>query len=221
MSASAGAPALILLAERPEPGRPKTRLAAEVGQERAARLAEAFLRDTLAHCARIPLVRLLLAYAPREAEAWFAGLEPTAELIEQRGADLGERLARAVDHAFVTGSRAVAVLGPETPHVDTDRWRAALERITPGRVVLMPAADGGYAFLGLATPEPRLFEGVEWGSARVLDQTRARAEDIGYEVELLEATFAVDGAADLERLRALVASGRVDCPETGRVLRDG
>ena len=59
---------------------------------------EAFLRDTLAHCARIPLVRLLLAYAPREAEAWFAGLEPTAELIEQRGG-VGKKVVaiRAID----------------------------------------------------------------------------------------------------------------------------
>ena len=218
MTESVRAPALIVLAKRPDPGRVKTRLAAALGNQLAARLYEAFLRDTLTHCARIPLVRLIVAYAPRDAEGWFRALDPQAELIEQSGADLGERLARAIDHAFVTGSRAVAAIGSDTPHLDTATWSAALERIAPGRVVLGPTEDGGYWFLGQATPEPRLFEGVEWSSPRVLAQTRERAEAIGLEVELLPPAFDVDEPADLARLRELIESGRADCPETRAIL---
>jgi len=218
-SESARAPALIVVAKRPDPGRVKTRLAARLGDELAARLAEAFLRDTLAQCARIPFVRLVLAFAPRDAARWFGQLDPQAELLEQREGDLGERLAHAFDHAFVTGARAVAAVGADTPHIDSATWSAALARIAPGRVVLGPTEDGGYWFLGLATPEPRLFEGVEWGSARVLDQTRERAEAIGLQVELLATAFDVDEPADFERLRELVLHGQADCPHTRAILR--
>lgn len=220
VTTSAGAPALIVAATRPGPGQVEPGLAAALGEERAARLGEAFLRDTLAHAARVPRTRLLVAYAPREAEGWFAGLEPGAELVEPPGTDLDERLAHAIDHASVTGSRAVGMIGADTPHVGTAAWQAALDRIAPGRVVMMPAADGGCAFLGLATPEPRLFEGVEWRGPRVLAQIRERAEDIGFEVELLAPTFTVRDAAGIERLRALLEAGEGDCPETLAALRE-
>eukprot|EP00187_Rhodella_violacea_P007676 CAMPEP_0174910994 /NCGR_PEP_ID=MMETSP0167-20121228/74869_1 /TAXON_ID=38298 /ORGANISM="Rhodella maculata, Strain CCMP736" /LENGTH=85 /DNA_ID=CAMNT_0016155399 /DNA_START=60 /DNA_END=317 /DNA_ORIENTATION=+ len=43
-----------------------------------------------------------------------------------------------------------------------------------------------------------LFEGVEWGTERVLAQTLARAEAMGLRVRLLQTLRDVDDVADLE-----------------------
>lgn len=57
--------------------------------------------------------------------------------------------------------------------------------INPGRVVIGPALDGGYYLIGLATPEARLFSGIEWGARDVCRRTVRTALDLGLEVRML------------------------------------
>ena len=196
----------------------KTRLARALGDERAARLYEAFLRDTLSACAALEGVRRVLCFTPPEAADWFAALDPHAERLTQPAGDLGARLAHAFEHAFATGSTAVAAIGSDTPHLGAPVWRAALARLAPGRVVLGPTEDGGYYFVGLGDPRPGLFEDVDWSTPRVLLQTRERAKRLGLDVELLALSFDVDEPSDLARLRELLEANPEACPATRRDL---
>lgn len=161
------------------------------------------MRDTLASCAALEGVRRLIAFTPPDAEAWFAALDPAAELVAQPAGDLGSRLQHAFAHAFASGAPAAAAIGSDTPHLGPAVWRAALARIAPGRVVLGPTDDGGYYFIGLAAPAPALFESIDWSTERVLAQTVAQARTLDLAVDLLEPSFDVDVRADLDRLVAL------------------
>ncbi|MEO6726584.1 MAG: DUF2064 domain-containing protein, partial [Blastocatellia bacterium] len=79
--------------------------------------------------------------------------------------------------------------------------RAARALTAPGdRVVLGPAADGGYYLIGLKQAHRHLFTDVAWSTARVLEQTMQRAAEISLEVELLPTWYDVDDAASLAEL---------------------
>jgi len=65
----------------------------------------------------------------------------------------------------------------------------------------VPAEDGGYALIGLRRPVPDIFNGIEWGSDRVLAQTRERLRVRGLRWGELETLWDVDRPADWLRLQ--------------------
>ena len=67
--------------------------------------------------------------------------------------------------------------------------------------MLGPAHDGGY-YLIAATTTPNVFDGIEWGSPHVLEQTRTVAERHGLRVQLLDPLRDVDTPDDLRDVRA-------------------
>src|ERR1700739_1077090 len=82
-----------VLAKQPLPGLVKTRLAAETSPQWAARVAAAFLSDSLDRLVSIDAHRVL-AYAPPEAESFFSQLaRGRFTLMPQVKGDLGQRMA--------------------------------------------------------------------------------------------------------------------------------
>jgi uncharacterized protein len=219
VQARSGLPTLIVFAKQPVPGRVKTRLARTLGERAAAELGEAFLRDTLRHCAAVRGARRVLCFEPASALDWFAALDPGASCSAQCEGDLGARLEEAFERAFAEGAPAVVALGSDAPHLHSACYEDALARAAPGRVVLGPSADGGYTLIGLAAPTPGLFADIPWSTPGVLAATVQRSRALGLEVELLAEGFDVDEAADLRRLRGLIEAGGADCPATAAALR--
>src|SRR5205807_6799273 len=80
----------------------------------------------------------------------------------------------------------------------------------PGdRVVLGPAADGGYYLIGLKQFHRRLFEEIDWSTERVFRQTLARAGEIGVTVEALAEWYDVDDEATLAMLAREIGPRRI------------
>ncbi|MGH3485791.1 MAG: TIGR04282 family arsenosugar biosynthesis glycosyltransferase [Nocardioidaceae bacterium] len=146
--------AVLVMAKAPVPGFAKTRLAATVGPTAAADLATDSLLDTLAAAAGTgwPVVVALtgdIDSAPRAAELRTA-LAPCL-VIEQRGHDLGERLAAAHADAMAVAN-AVVQIGSDTPQVEPGDLVAAHDRLAGHDAVLGPASDGGWWLLATRRP---------------------------------------------------------------------
>jgi hypothetical protein len=71
--------------------------------------------------------------------------------------------------------------------------------------VLGPATDGGYILIGLRQSDESLFSGIDWGTERVLPQTRSRLVAGAYSWQELEPLHDIDEADDLEKLALLVS----------------
>ena len=71
--------------------------------------------------------------------------------------------------------------------------------------VFHPAEDGGYALVGLRSPQPTLFADMPWSTSRVMSETRARAHAEGLRVREFETLWDVDLPSQLDRLEALLA----------------
>ncbi|MBI2944890.1 MAG: TIGR04282 family arsenosugar biosynthesis glycosyltransferase [Candidatus Wallbacteria bacterium] len=199
---------LIVFAKVPLPGSCKTRLAASIGDERAARLAEAFLRETIelgegAGCDRA------LYFAPAEESERARRLAPPGWTVEpQSGGDLGLRMAGAFEEAFRRGYERAAVIGSDSPQLGAPLVRRAFELLGVADVVLGPATDGGYYLMALRSPCPGLFAGIPWSTPAVLSRTLARCGSLGLTVELLPELRDVDELGDLLALvRYLADSG--------------
>jgi rSAM/selenodomain-associated transferase 1 len=197
MSAPTDSPRVLgLFAKRPDPGRVKTRLAARASPEWAARVADAFLRDTVARLGGIG-DRRVLAFAPDDAHPFFAGLVGDRfALRPQAEGDLGRRLSTFIAGELEAGAGAVVVVGTDSPTLPPALVEQAFRELGRADVVLGPATDGGYYLLGSAGRLPPLFDGVAWGGGRVLADTVARLADPGWRLAVLPPWYDVDTLDD-------------------------
>lgn len=201
MSAEAR-PRIAVLAKAPLPGRVKTRLIPALGAEAAARLHARLLRRTLAVAAaatdpgRITLWTALAHDHPLFGElAERHGLR----LAAQPSGDLGRRMHRALaaepGPGLVIGSDCPVLV----PALLLDCWAA----LASAEAVCLPAEDGGYALIGARRGDPRLFAGIDWGSERVMAQTRRRVAALGWRLASPAEVWDLDRPEDLRRLDAM------------------
>lgn len=222
---AAGSPRhLILFGKVPESGSVKTRLAPELGEEGAARLYRAFLEDTVRLTSEVPGVG--------RRSLWLAGDEAGREGIRdrlgegampvraQRGRDLGARMASALEDAFFDGAGRALIVGTDHPTLPPGRLERAFRWLREVDLVLGPSDDGGYYAVGVRRSAwPRaaeIFRGISWSTARVLEETRSRADGAGLSRRELEPWYDVDRPEELARLRRDAAPGSA----SARVLRE-
>jgi rSAM/selenodomain-associated transferase 1 len=186
---------LIIFAKEPRPGQVKTRLCPPLSPGQAAQLYHSFLLDILEEMARVPEVRLAVAFSPPEARGFFRGLAPPgADLFPQEGADLGERMTLACARGFAAGFKPVLLRGSDVPDLPAAVVWKAREELVSGRaqVVLGPCPDGGYYLVGLSAHQPSLFQGPAWSSSTVLPDTLRLARELDLKVHLLPTWADID-----------------------------
>ena len=215
--------ALALLTRAPAAGG-KSRLFAELGIPPDRQLLEALLLDTIDN-ARIDGAHIVLAVTPaaecEPVRAWLESVSGRAgpgaglTVMAQPEWTLGDRMRDLLAMLLRQGARRVVLIGSDLPTITPARVRdafAALER-DPQCVVIGPARDGGYYLLA-ASHVPPLFDGIEWGSSRVLEQTLMAAARSGLRVHLVDALSDVDTPADL-----LAAAGSPGATRTSAWVR--
>lgn len=199
--------AIGIICKVPVPGRSKTRLAAAVGADAAARLSACFLQDVARTIDGLPQQLACCGYAvyaPEGAEAELRRLLPSAfGLMLQADAELGRVLLRATRDFLASGHDCAVLVNGDSPTLPPVLLTQAVEALRrPGdRMVLGPAADGGYYLIGLKAPHRHLFTGIPWGTDRAARATLERASEIGLDVVCLPEWYDIDDAETLGWLR--------------------
>jgi rSAM/selenodomain-associated transferase 1 len=194
----------------------KTRLAAELGDEKAAAIYEAMLFDILetwsSPAVLAPGGRRVLVFAPGDAGPWFdRRVPPCFALQPQAEGGLGERMAAFFAGEFQDGAQRVVLIGADSPTLDPTIVISAFLCLESRDVVLGPATDGGYYLVGARGAVPPVFEGVDFSTPAVLGQTIDRLRDTGLSLGVLPPWYDVDTPDDLRLLvghmRALRRAG--------------
>ncbi len=197
---------LVVFAKAPRPGLVKTRMSPPLSLDEAALLYGEMLADVLAASARFASqldLDPVVAFHPADAARELVHRAPPGfRLQAQHGRDLGERMARACREAAAAGVDRILIRGSDSPALGIEPFEQTLARIDSGDdLVLTPDQDGGYAMIGLRTPESRLFQ-ITMSTASVLDDTLARAAALGLRASTTDPAFDLDTVADLWRFRA-------------------
>jgi uncharacterized protein len=203
--------AIGIMCKAPQGGRTKTRLAAHIGVSAAAELSACFLRDVAAAIEAVPIElgrEGYAVYAPAGTEEKLRELLPSAfGLLLQAGREFGGVLLGAVRDLLAVGHDGVLLVNGDSPTLPPLYLASAIKMLRePGdRMVLGPAADGGYYLIGLKQPHSHLFADVPWGTATVAQTTRHRAAEVGLAVLELPEWYDIDDAESLGWLRAEIA----------------
>ena len=191
--------ALLAFTKTPTPGHVKTRLLSVMDAEQAAAIHTELLRGTLdvAHNSVVGDIELWCTPDSRHPVLLDLERRFPLRLRTQSGADLGARMCFAMEQTL-KNYRHVMLIGSDCMDLTPADVNLALEQLAAGNdVVLGPALDGGYYLIGLSSLHRRLFDGIEWGTDRVLRQTRNRVAELGLSLYALPARRDLDRPEDL------------------------
>jgi rSAM/selenodomain-associated transferase 1 len=210
---------LIVFAKAPVPGKVKTRLVPSLGALAAARLYERMVLHSLSTAvnSRVGLVHLWCTPSTEHPFLNRCAKEFQVALHLQENGDIGRRMAHAFQETLKVVTFAL-LLGTDCPSLTQDDLTEAVAALRRGsNVVFVPTEDGGYCLLGLSQYAPDLFKGISWGTAFVLEQTRARLRELGWSWHELTERWDVDRPEDVERLRS---EGYLNLNEQSRKTTD-
>lgn len=196
------------MAKSPRPGRVKTRLVPALGEEGAAELYSAFLRDAFALAEHVSHLRdtvePILWFTPRDDRGAFRDTVPAGvRSVAQRGDGLGERLVECFRDARALGFESVVVIGADSPTLPPEFVLNAFGALAASSdLAVGPTEDGGYYLIGAKNLHERVFVGVEWSTNRVFAQTTERAAAARLALHELPRWYDVDEPADLGKLYA-------------------
>src|SRR5216684_4671069 len=205
--------AVAIMAKASVAGTVKTRLVPPLSHEEAAELNTSCLADVAENvavaAARAP-IQGFAAYHPAGSERFFEDILPDSfKLLPPKEPTIGRSLFHAARDLFAAGYRSVCLVNADSPTLPTEILVETIRRLLePGdRVVLGPAADGGYYLIGLKRFHQRLFEEIDWSTERVYRQTLVRAGEIGVPVASLPEWYDVDDGETLEVLAREIGPG--------------
>lgn len=189
---------LAIFARAPVAGQCKTRLIPALGAEGAAALHAQLVERT---------VKVAMSVAHAEVTLWTEGKAdhpffqylacayPVLQWRQQPEGDLGERMHQV----FVAHQQPTLLMGSDCPVFTSALLTEYAALLQQHDAVIVPAEDGGYVLVGLQTPCVEIFRCVDWGSDRVMDQTRQRLCQLALRWIEPEMLWDIDRPEDMQR----------------------
>ena len=196
---------LIIFAKAPVPGYVKTRLIPLLGAQGAADTHKQLAEHSIKTAVFSSLYQVNLWCAPSPDHVFFSDMAEnySLKLFQQTGNDLGERMAYAFKETLASNDIAL-IIGTDCPMLTHSDLEMIVGKLLNGHeAAIIPAEDGGYVLLGLRKFSPTLFEGINWGSADVYEQTRGKILALDWKLYEHETFWDVDRPEDIKRLPTL------------------
>lgn len=185
---------LLIFTRNPEYGKVKTRIAKEIGEEKALNIYKFLLNKTLSATKNLDIVKEVF-YSEEiiKNDIW---PEKSFRKSLQKGKDLGERMENAFKGRFLDGFEKIIIIGSDLYDLEKADLEQAFQKLDKSDFVLGPAKDGGYYLLGMKSLSPQVFRRKSWGTSTVLRET---LEDLkGQKIAFLEERNDIDTFDDIK-----------------------
>ncbi len=189
---------LLIFIKNPELGKAKTRIAKEVGDEKALSIYLELLEHTRNISRKLNADKWVCysSFIDQEDE-W----RPPFQKHLQGSGDLGQKMLQAFKEALSLYNKAL-IIGSDCADISTTIIEQAFEALNEVDVVIGPAEDGGYYLLGMKQLIPNLFEHKHWSTESVFADTMKDIERLALSHHLLPILSDIDYYEDyLARMR--------------------
>ncbi|WP_300435021.1 TIGR04282 family arsenosugar biosynthesis glycosyltransferase [Christiangramia sp.] len=185
---------LIIFTKNPVAGKVKTRLAKDLGDDKALKIYKFLLDHSAKFTASVKAKKQVYYsdYINRD-DIWD---NTVYEKKQQFGEDLGERMFNAFSEGFAENYEKIIIVGSDMYDINSEDIDNAFQELGQHDFVIGPAADGGYYLLGMKTLNSEVFKNKEWGTSSVLEDTLKDLDD--KDVKLLETRNDVDLLEDIK-----------------------
>lgn len=185
---------LLIFTKNPVPGKVKTRLAKDLGNEKALEVYNFLLDHSAKFTASVKATKqVYYSDVVNKSDIWDNEIYFKKE---QSGNDLGERMLNAFQNGFQDNYKKVIIIGSDMYDIDTKDIDNAFQELENHEYVIGPALDGGYYLFGMKSLNSEVFKNKEWGTSNVLKETLNDLKD--KDVRLLETRNDIDLLDDIK-----------------------
>lgn len=186
----------MLFVRHPELGKVKTRLAKDLGDEKALAIYIKLLEHTRSITIDIKADKLVYyADEVQKQDLWDSSIYQKKAQVP---GDLGRRMEQAFSSAFTEGYKSVIVIGSDCLQLSRQAIEQAFNALERSDIVIGPAADGGYYLLGMKQLHKTLFIDKPWSTPRVFPETLDVIEQNKLTYTLLPVLSDVDHGEDVD-----------------------
>ncbi len=189
--------ALIIFQKNYIAGKVKTRLAKDIGDDKALAIFKDLVKATWS---QIPhdLLDIHVFYSDFVDQNKMSKDYAYIKSHVQKGVELGERMIHAFRKILEKKKYSEAlIIGTDCPFIRTDIYARALGLLAKNDYVLGPAKDGGYYLLGSKIVPTTIMGNINWSSPSVLDETVHAIQGENKTFALLEILPDIDTVEDV------------------------
>jgi rSAM/selenodomain-associated transferase 1 len=186
---------LIVFVKNSIPGKVKTRIAKDIGDEKAMELYNILKAHTADISAQADADKWVFYADYIENNDFFN--ESLFDKKLQADAEFGMRMQTAFDEGFAVGHDKIVLICSDCYELNSDHIREAFRLLDHKEAVLGPAFDGGYYLIGLRKMYSVLFDEKSWSTNSVLSDTIEDLNSLEISYDLLEPLSDIDLAADI------------------------
>ena len=190
---------VLCFCKQPVTGLVKSRLAKDIGKQRAADIYETMLTETLKTLTGLNFKTYLYCYPDT--------LHPTleqyknsygVELKKQSGGNLGVKMYQAIKDQLSENTNIV-LIGSDCLEINASYIKNAFNELNTGNeIVLGPTEDGGYALIGASIIDASIFQGISWSTKDVYKQTESKLRTLAWNFSSLAKIRDLDDLDDYE-----------------------
>ena len=196
---------VILFTRYPQVGKCKSRLIPALGAEGALKIHKQLVFHVL-----MEVKKFLTSTSNTDFRIYYDGgtvqqmqqwLGDKHTFRQQKGDNLGERMARALIHGLKDKQDTI-LIGSDCPGINPHILKDGIKALKYKDIVLGPAHDGGYYLIGVAgniskSTCRQLFDKIPWGTEQVFAKTLQHTETLGLNTHILNKLHDIDTADDL------------------------
>ncbi len=198
--------AIFLFTKSPSLGAAKTRIANQLGDKKALRIHEAFLKDTLVSIDKVEGPDKFVACTRQGAKFFdqfpnfkvFYTLE--SQYYPNNTASYVGDLTFSFKYLFSQQYKKVVAVHGDCPDLPEKHIKEALEKLKSHDFVLGPTTDGGFYLLGFKRFIPELFYDARHGTNYALEDIRQISKEMGVKIYETKAWYDIDTVEDLKNL---------------------
>lgn len=189
--------ALVIMAKNPDKGKVKTRLAADVGEEKALQVYKALLTHTSDITSSLAEATRFVFYGERIDRGDMFDNNVFRKYVQCNG-DLGTRMDYAFSIPFKNEFKKVVIIGADCAELTTAHLSEAFEQLDSHDFVIGPAKDGGYYLLGMKRWNRWILESKPWSTKKLLAVTLKDMRDHNATCFMLPELPDIDTLDDLQ-----------------------
>lgn len=185
---------IVVFVKNPELGKVKTRLAVTLGNERALEIYNKLLQYTREVLLSLSNVKKYIYYSSfvDNQDDW--NNEQFEKQLQSKG-DLGDRMTSALKESLEK-CQSIVIIGSDCPQLTSIHINNAFEKLKTQDIVIGPSHDGGYYLIGMNRLYPELFQGIEWSTNSVFQETIQKAKELNISFATLETLSDIDCEED-------------------------
>lgn len=196
---------LIIFLKYPEKGKVKTRLADDIGNEKALLIYKKLVSKLLNQIDSNNYDISIYFYPEskkNEVKKWIN--LPEIKHLAQSGDDLGIRMLNAFKDSISLKYAKTVIIGTDCLEINNNIISKSFHLLDNSDLVLGPATDGGYYLIGLKSVVETIFQDIHWSTEKVLKQTINKAKEIKLSYKFLDFLSDIDTLEDLNNYKYLI-----------------